>query len=213
MSKAIWVLHALQVLDFGYGHWNVEVWIAGVRLLLKMGWRHGRVIGPKHIAAAPGKTYNWTLTQCHSTVQATHQIPWFVRTEESFTLSHGIPTLFLICCKTKMTGSLHSVNIPVSIQDVKIFYDYRCSKGGKKGNDGSCTRCGLKEGLWCWSSPRISTWVCPDQWGKFSYGRRWSRDWCAKQHSCMVLSASPIYHHSHLFRKKMMAYGPAQGRI
>ncbi|CAK9869086.1 unnamed protein product, partial [Sphagnum jensenii] len=25
----------------------------GVRLLLKMGWRHGRVIGPKHIAAAP----------------------------------------------------------------------------------------------------------------------------------------------------------------
>jgi G patch domain-containing protein 1 len=30
----------------------------GVRLLLKMGWRHGRVIGPKHIAAAPGKTYN-----------------------------------------------------------------------------------------------------------------------------------------------------------
>jgi len=44
----------------GFWLWSLKCggWIAGVRLLLKMGWRHGRVIGPKHIAAAPGKTYN-----------------------------------------------------------------------------------------------------------------------------------------------------------
>ncbi len=73
------------------------------------------------------------------------------------------------------TSNLHSMNIFFFyLLDVTIVYDYRCSKASKKGNDGPYTKCGFKEGLWCWPSLRTATWVYPSQWGQVSYGKLWN---------------------------------------
>ena len=46
--------------------------LLGVELLRKMGWRHGRAIGPKHIAASSGISCIKLI--CYILVQMIHQI-------------------------------------------------------------------------------------------------------------------------------------------